>query len=294
MTRTRTSYPLITPPRGDFASIEWVKEHPSIAKAIAQQPDLVAQFWGSFFTSTLLGGIGELFELSGAVGFDLSALMAASGGQLAEALNIANGWDPARTFASCQRVYSEPFMDTPQGRTARGFAQALQELLSRLLGSDARVYQEVMVHGTKAHQDWVQRGSNPAFASGYDIVVVAGSAQQILAIEIDEPCDIHNREAFHATPQQKAKDDQKDADAAALGIPVLRLSERQTTSCTAACLGLALRLLDLYTPLDFPAEVYARLDYRRVQPHPRYQHHTSTQEQRAPRSWQPRLSLGLS
>ncbi len=75
---------------------------------------------------------------------------------------------------------------------------------------------------------------------------------------------------------------------------MLRLSERQITSCTAACLGLALRLLDLYTPLDFPSEVYARLEYRRVQPHPRYQQHTSTQEQRAPRSWQPRLSLGLS
>jgi hypothetical protein len=269
-----------------------VKEHPSIARAIAQQPDLVAQFWGSFFTSTLLGGIGELFDLSGVVGVDLSGLMAASGGQLAEALNIANGWDPARTFATSHRVYSEPFLDTPQVRTAHGFALALEELLSRLLGSNVRIYQEVMLHGTTAHKEWVHRGSNPDFASGYDIVVIAGSVQQILAIEIDEPCDIYNRQPFHATPQQKAKDERKDADAAALGIPILRLSERQITTCTAACLGLALRLLDLYTPLDFPTEVYKRLDYRQVQPHPRYQQQTSTQEERAPRSWQPRLSHG--
>lgn len=290
---SRTSYPLVSPPKGDFASIDWVKEHPAIARTIAQQPDLAAQFWGSFLTSTLLGGIGELFEMTGGVGFDLSSLMAASGGQLAEALNIANGWDPQRTFAASERVYTEEFLGTAQGRTVPNFAQLLQELLTRLLGPHARVYREVMFHGTEAYRSWVQRGSDPRYASGYDIVIVAGSARQILAIEIDEPCDIYNREPFHSTPQQKARDDRKDADAAALGIPVLRLSERQVTACTAACLGLALRLLDLYTPLDFPAEVYQGLDYRCVTPHPRYCSASSCQEERAPYNWQPALGHAI-
>jgi hypothetical protein len=288
---TRSFYPLITPPKGNHASIDWLMENPAIAARVNQEPDLGAQFLGAFTSSLLLGGLAELFEHSGLVSFDLSSLVGASGGQLAEALNIANGWDPARTFASSsQRVFSQENPTTRQGRSIPNFSQTLAETLARLLGPTTHVYREVMFHGTDAHKDWVRRGSDPAYASGFDIVVVAGSARQILAIEVDEPCDIHNTISFHSTAQQKRKDDAKDADAARLGLPVLRLSEQQVWQQTAPCLGLALRLLDIFTPLDVPADVYRRLDYRAVPRQPRFTE-ADVQTRRLPRGWQPALGL---
>ncbi|MCP9928826.1 hypothetical protein [Cyanobium sp. CH-040] len=288
---TRSTYPLITPPRGNHASIAWVMENPAIAAAAQQQPDLGAQFLGAFATSAFLGGIAELFEQAGLVGFDLSALVGASGGQIAEALNIANGWDPARTFAASQRVFTQEFLGTRHGRTVPNFSQALAELLARLVGPHSQVYREVMFHGTEAHRNWVRRGSNPTDASGYDIVVVAGKASQILAIEIDEPCDIHNTESYHTTPEQKRKDDAKDADAARLGIPVLRLSEAQVWRQTDACLGLALRLLDVFTDLDFPETVYRRLNYKAVPRHERFSE-ANVADARAPWGWRPAAAMG--
>ncbi|QNI71990.1 hypothetical protein [Cyanobium sp. NS01] len=289
---SRSTYPLITPPQGNHGSIDWVMENPLIANAVNRQPDLGVQFLGAFATSALLGGLGELFEQAELVHFDLSALTGATGGQIAEALNVANGWDPARTFAaSSQRLFTPENQHTAQGRTVPNFSQALAETLAQLLGPQSRVYREVMFHGTKAHADWVRRGSDPAYASGFDIVVVAGSASQILAIEIDEPCDIRNQQSFHASPAQKRKDDAKDADAARLGIPVLRLSEAQVWRHTPACLGLALRLLDVFTPLDFTSEVYRRLDYRAVPPQPRFTA-ANVQDRRAPHGWAPALAFG--
>ncbi|MFQ6539108.1 MULTISPECIES: hypothetical protein [Aphanothece] len=287
---SRSTYPLIAAPKGDHASIAWLMENPAIANVVTQQPDLGAQFLGAFATSALLGGLGELFEHVDLVSFDLSALVGASGGQIAEALNIANGWDPSRTFAASQRVFTEEFQGTRQGRTVPNFSQALTETLSRLLGPHSHVYREVMFHGTKAHNDWLRRGSDPTYASGYDIVVVAGKASQILAIEIDEPCSIDNGQSFHSTPEQKRKDDAKDADAARLGIPVLRLSEAQVWRQTDACLGLALRLLDVFTDLDFPEEVYRRLNYKAVPRHERFTE-ANVNDQRAPRGWRPAMAI---
>lgn len=121
--------------------------------------------------------------------------------------------------------------------------------------------------------------------------MVAGSAQQILAIEIDEPCSIHNTESYHSSPEQKRKDDAKDADAARLGIPVLRLSEAQVWRHTAAWLGLALRLLDLFTPIDFPQSIYQRLNYRAVPRQARFRD-SNVRDARAPRGWCPVLAFG--
>ncbi|KAF0653688.1 hypothetical protein L107_08858 [Cyanobium sp. Copco_Reservoir_LC18] len=286
---SRSSYPLITPPKGNHASIDWVMENPTIATAVNLEPDLGAQFLGAFCTSALLGGIAELFEQGGLMSFDLSSLVGASGGQLAEALNIANGWDPSRTFASSSRLFTPENPITAQGRTVPNFSQALAETITQLLGPTTRVYREVMFHGTRAHSDWVSRGSHPNYASGFDIVVVAGSARQILAIEIDEPCNIYNTESYHSSPAQKRKDDAKDADVARLGIPVLRLSEAQVWRHTPACLGLALRLLDLFTPIDFPEIVYRRLDYRAVPRQARFQA-SNVHDTRAPRGWRPSLA----
>jgi hypothetical protein len=288
---TRSTYPLITPPKGNHASIAWVMENPAIAAAAQQQPDLGAQFLGAFATSALLGGFAELFEQAGVVSFDLSALVGASGGQIAEALNIANGWDPARTFAASKRVFTKEFLGTPQGRTVPNFSQALAEILARLVGPHSQVYREVMFHGTKAHNDWLRRGSDPTYASGYDIVVVAGKASQILAIEIDEPCDIHNTVSYHTSSEQKHKDDAKDADAARLGIPVLRLSEAQVWRQTDACLGLALRLLDVFTDLDFPEAVYRRLNYKAVPRQERFSE-ANVSDRRAPWGWRPAAAMG--
>lgn len=46
-----------------------------------------------------------------------------------------------------------------------------------------------MFHGTAAHRDWLGSGADPAYASGFDVIVVAGAANRVLAIEVDEPCD---------------------------------------------------------------------------------------------------------
>lgn len=209
----RTTYPLITPPKGDLCSIDWVMETPQLRAAVHNQPDLGQRFLTTFATSALLGGLGKLFEQSGLVSFDLSALAGASGGQLANLLTVANGWEPARSFAGCNRnLFSPENQRTPRGRSVGPFARGLESSLHHFGHADARLYCEVMFHGTAAHQKWLRNGADPAFASGFDVVVVAGAAKRVLAIEVDEPCDIHHTQALHATAEQKKpKDDVREA-----------------------------------------------------------------------------------
>lgn len=291
MAMQRTTYPLITPPKGNLCSIDWVMETPQLQSALQRQPDLGERFLTSFATSALLGGLGELFEHAGLISFDISALAGASGGQLAELLTIANGWDPARNLAGCSRnLYTPENKNTPRGRSVGPFARALEKALHHFGHTNARIYCEVMFHGTAAHKRWVSYGADPAYAAGFDIIVVAGAAKRVLAIEVDEPCDIHHTQAFHATTDKKRKDDAKDADLARLGIPVLRLSERQIWHQTDACVGLALKLLATYADLPLPAQAFSKLNYRALQREERFNEH-SIRSARVPRNWQPQLAL---
>lgn len=288
----RSSYPLLTPPQGDLCSLNWVMETPALKAAVQRQPDLAQRFWTSFATSALLGGIGELFEQAGLASFDVSVLAGASGGQLADLLTIANGWDPGRSFASCStNLFTRENTITQRGRSVGPFARTLKACLAQLGHGDAKVFCEVMFHGTAAHRDWLGRGADPAYASGFDMVVVAGAANRVLAIEVDEPCDINHTRAFHASEQRKRRDDHKDADAARLGIAVLRLSERQVWQQTRACVGLALKLLATYADLPLPAEAFQRFDYRQLSRHPRFSERSVT-EARVPHGLRPQLALG--
>lgn len=287
----RTTYPLITPPKGDLCSIDWVLETPQLQAAVQREPDLGQRFLTSFATSALLGGLGELFEQSGLVSFDISALAGASGGQLSDLLTIANGWDPARSLAGCNRnLYTPENKSTPRGRSVGPFARSLEKALHHFGHADARIYCEVMFHGTAAYRRWLGYGADPAYASGFDVIVVAGAAKRVLAIEVDEPCDIHHTRAFHATTDRKRKDDAKDADLARLGIPVLRLSERQIWRQTDACVGLALKLLATYADLSLPAQAFSTLDYRKLHREERFTEQ-SVRSARVPWNWQPRLAL---
>jgi hypothetical protein len=287
----RTTYPLIAPPQGNLCSINWVMETPQLKAAALQQPDVGKRFLTSFATSALLGGLGELFEHTGLVSFDLSALAGASGGQLANLLTIANGWDPTRSFArSNANLFTPENKATPRGRSVGPFARALQATLHQCGHADARVYCEVMFHGTEAYRSWQRHGADDSYASGFDIIVVAGEAKRVVAIEVDEPCDIHHQQAYHATAEKKRKDDTKDADLARLGIPVLRLSEWQVWRQTDACVGLVLKLLATYAGLQLPADTFVDLNYRELKRRPRFTE-TSVREARVPRGWKPALAL---
>lgn len=135
----RTTYPLITPPKGDLCSIDWVMETPQLQAAVQRQPDLGQRFLTSFATSALLGGLGELFEQTGLVSFDISALAGASGGQLSDLLTIANGWDPARSLAGCNRnLYTPENKSTPRGRSVGPFARSLEKALHHFGHAEAR------------------------------------------------------------------------------------------------------------------------------------------------------------
>lgn len=287
----RKTYPLITPPKGDLCSIDWMMETPQIHAAAQQQPDLGRRFLTSFATSALLGSLGELFEHTGLVSIDLSALAGASGGQLANMFTIANGWEPPRSFArSNSNLYTPENKATPRGRSVGPFARALEETLHQLGHADARVYCEVMFHGTEAYRTWQKHGADLIYASGFDIIVVAGAARSVIAIEVDEPCDIYHKQAYHATEEKKRKDDNKDADLAKLGIPVLRLSEWQVWQQTDACVGLVLKILATYAGLQLPAETFHEFNYRELRRKPRFSE-TSVNDARVPWGWEPALAL---
>lgn len=72
---------------------------------------------------------------------------------------------------------------------------------------------------------------------------------------------------------------------------MLRLSEAQVWRHTAAWLGLALRLLDLFTPIDFPQSIYQSLNYRAVPRQARFRD-SNVRDARAPRGWCPVPAFG--
>jgi hypothetical protein len=270
----RDFYPLLSQRPQEANPERWLEDSPAgiemkkAAKSLAGEFDAFGHFFKATCTALAAGALGEIF--GGAV-FDFFE------GQPLEALGPAAeaSIQGMAAFASLSLLRADHKLlplfldpevkfysvtDCRQGRTVPPWGKALQFLLERHLG--------------KGSVTVVLEGRPKALSSrfgGFDVLVAAKTLGHAIAIEIDEPCHhVDPSIRYHSRPEQKRQDDNKDAAAARIGLPVVRLAEQQLIDQPAAAMGLCLRFLEARTGLQLPSSVFGQYPWQQLRKVPRF------------------------